>query len=90
MSNCTDGFRDFMINLKSKNAVISALTGQKHSSVESALAEAILKQMKKEEHHGNVYVIDRSLQLARAMKSFNKNLLKFIIRSKENRKFEEV
>src|SRR5690606_34420053 len=52
--------------------------------------EAILKQVKKEEHHQNIYLIDRGLQSTRGMKDFEEKSVKFIIRSKENRKFEEI
>ncbi len=68
---------------------VEVFTGQKYSSEESALPEAILQQVKKEEHHGNIYVIDRGLQSTRTMKEFDEKSVKFIIRSKENRKFEE-
>lgn len=63
---------------------------KKYSSEESALPETILKQVKKEEHHDNIYVIDRGLQSTRTMKHFEEKSVKFIIRSKENRKFEEL
>lgn len=69
---------------------VEVFTGQKYSSEEAALPEAILKQVKKEEHHDNIYVIDRGLQSTRVMRDFDKKLIKFIIRSKENRKFEEI
>ena len=69
---------------------VEVFTGQKYSSEENALPEAILKQVKKEEHHGNIYVIDRGLQSTRLMKDFDEKSVKFIIRSKENRKFEEA
>lgn len=69
---------------------VEVFTAQKYSSEESALPEAILKQVKKEEHHDNIYVIDRGLQSTRTMKDFDKKSVKFIIRTKENRKFEEV
>lgn len=69
---------------------VEVFTGQKYSSEESALPEAILKQVKKEEHHQNIYVIDRGLQSTRTMKEFEEESVKFIIRSKDNRKFEEM
>lgn len=69
---------------------VEVFTGQKYSSEEAALPEAILKQVKKEEHHQNIYVIDRGLQSTRVMKDFEEKSVKFIIRSKENRKFEEI
>lgn len=69
---------------------VEVFTAQKYSSEESALPEAILKQVKKEEHHGNIYVIDRGLQSTRMMKEFEEKSVKFIIRAKENRKFEQT
>ena len=69
---------------------VEVFTAQKYSSEESALPEAILKQVKKEEYHDNIYVIDRGLQSTRSMKEFDGQSEKFIIRSKDNRKFEEM
>lgn len=69
---------------------VEVFNGQKYSSEEAALPEAILSQVKKEEHHGNIYIIDRGLQSTRTMKTFDEKSVKFIIRSKENRKFEET
>lgn len=69
---------------------VEVFTAQKYSSEESALPETILKQVKKEEHHNNIYIIDRGLQSTRVMKDFDQKSVKFIIRSKENRKFEEI
>ena len=69
---------------------VEVFTGQKYSSEESALPEAVLKQVRKEEHHGNVYVMDRGLKSTRSMKEFEEGSVKFIIRSKDNRKFEEI
>lgn len=68
---------------------VEVFNAQKYSSEEVALPQAILEQVKKEEHHGNIYVIDRGLQSTRTMKEFDEKSVKFIIRSKENRKFEE-
>ena len=69
---------------------VEVFTAQKYSAEDNALPEAILKQVKKEEHHSNIYVIDRGLQSTRVMRDFEQKSVKFIIRSKENRKFEEV
>lgn len=69
---------------------VEVFTSQKYSSEESALPEAILKQVKKEDHHSNIYVIDRGLQSTRMMKEFDQKSVNFIIRAKENRKFEEI
>jgi len=69
---------------------VEIFTGQKYSTEDNALAEAILSQVKKEEHHDNIYVIDRGMQSTRTMRDFEQKSVKFIIRSKENRKFEEI
>jgi len=69
---------------------VEVFNGQKYSSEESALPEAILNHTFKEADHRNIYVIDRGLQSTRAMKDFDEKSIKFIIRSKENRKFDEL
>ena len=69
---------------------VEVFTAQKYSSEESALPQAILKHTLKEVGHDNIYIIDRGLQSTRTMKEFDKESIKFIIRSKENRKFEEI
>ena len=71
-------------------SAVEIFTGQKYSAEDNALAEAVLSQIKKEEHHDNIYVIDRGLQSTRTMKDFEEKSLKFIIRSREKRKFEEI
>ena len=48
---------------------VEVFTGQKYSSEEAALPEAILKQVK-EEHHENIYVIDRGLQSTKSDERF--------------------
>lgn len=63
---------------------------QCYSAEESALPEAILKQAKKDSDHSNIYIIDRGLQSTRTMKDFTENKIKFVIRAKENRKYEEI
>lgn len=71
-------------------SAVEVFNTQKYSSEEAALPQAILGQVKKDEHHDNIYVIDRGLQSTRAMKEFDQKSMKFIIRCKENRKFEEL
>lgn len=71
-------------------SAVEIFTAQKYSTEDNALAEAIFKQIKKEEHHENIYLIDRGLQSTRTMKDFEEKSLKFIIRAKENRKYEEI
>jgi hypothetical protein len=63
---------------------------QSYASEEKALPEAILKEVKRDTGHRNIYIIDRGLQSTRAMKDFSQKKNKFVIRSKENRKHREI
>jgi hypothetical protein len=63
---------------------------QSYASEEKALPEAILKEVKRDTEHRNIYIIDRGLQSTRAMKDFSQKNIKFVIRSKENRKHQEI
>jgi hypothetical protein len=63
---------------------------QSYASEEKALPEAILKEVKRDTGHRNIYIIDRGLQSTRAMKEFSQKNIKFVIRSKENRKHQEI
>lgn len=63
---------------------------QSYSSEEKALPEAILEQVKKDTDHRNIYIIDRGLQSTRVMKDFSQKNVKFVIRSRENRKHMEI
>lgn len=71
-------------------SAVEVFTSQKYAAEDQALAQAILNQVKKEEHHENIYVIDRGLQSTPTMKKFEETGVTFIIRCKENRKFEEI
>ena len=68
---------------------VEVFNTQRYSSEESALPEAVLKQAKKDTRHSNIYIIDRGLQSTRTMKDFTEKNIKFVIRGKENRKYEE-
>ena len=69
---------------------VEVFTGQKIFVRGSRTSRSYSETSKKEEHHENIYVIDRGLQSTRVMKDFDEKSVKFIIRSKENRKFEEI
>lgn len=71
-------------------SAVEIFTGQKYSTEDNAIAEAILKQVKKEEYHNNIYTTDRGLQSTRTIKEFEEKNIQFIVRSRENRKFEEI
>ncbi|SEO96361.1 transposase, IS4 family [Flavobacterium sp. CF108] len=71
-------------------AGVEIFNTQSYSSEENALPEAILKQVKKDTGHRNIYIIDRGLQSTRVMKDFSQKNVKFVIRSKENRKHQEI
>jgi transposase len=63
---------------------------QSYSAEENALPEAVLKQVKKDTDHRNIYIIDRGLQSTRTMKDFTQKNIKFVIRARESRKHEEI
>lgn len=69
---------------------VEVFNGQKYSSEEGDLPEAVLKLAVKEQGHDNIYVIDRGLRSTGTMEEFDRKTIKFIIRSRENRKFEEL
>jgi hypothetical protein len=71
-------------------AGVEIFNSQSYSSEEKALPEAILKQVKKDNDHRNIYIIDRGLQSSRVMRDFSQENIKFVIRSKENRKHQEI
>jgi len=71
-------------------AGVEIFNTQSYSSEENALPEAILKQIKRDTEHRNIYIIDRGLQSTRVMKDFLQKNVKFVIRSKENRKYQEI
>jgi len=61
-------------------------TTSAYSSEENALPEVVFNHVKQDKNHQNIYVLDRGLQSTRTMASFNKEHIRFIVRSKENRK----
>lgn len=63
---------------------------QSYASEEKALPEAILKEVKRDTEHRNIYIIDRGLQSTQVMRDFSQGNVKFVIRSKENRKHQEI
>jgi hypothetical protein len=68
---------------------LEVFTDAAYSSEDIALPEVILRHVKKETEHNNIYVFDRGLQSARTMKDFSKDKISFVARLKENRKFIE-
>lgn len=65
-------------------------TASKYSSEDMALPEVVENHVKQEDGHRNIYVIDRGLQSAGTMRDFSKELIPFIVRAKENRKYVEL
>ena len=65
-------------------------TSGKYSSEDNGLPEVVMNHVKKEKNHQNIYVMDRGLQSTRTMKSFSKESVRFVCRSKENRKYVEL
>jgi hypothetical protein len=69
---------------------VETFNTQSYLSEERALPEIILKQVKRDTEHRNIYIIDRGLQSARVMRDFSQENIKFVIRSRENRKYQEI
>ncbi|MCQ9637755.1 IS4 family transposase [Chryseobacterium sp. WG23] len=57
---------------------------------DNALSEAVLGHMKKEKDHANIYIMDKGLGSARRMKDFDDKGIFFVIRARENRRYEEI
>lgn len=69
---------------------VETFNTSKYSSEDLALPEAILKHVEKDKNHNNIYVIDRGLQSTKTMQEFTSKEIPFIIRCKQNRKFNEI
>jgi len=69
---------------------LQTFTSASYSSEDIALPEVVLSHVKKEKNHQNIYVLDRGLQSTRTMKAFTDDSIKFICRTKENRKYVEL
>jgi len=67
-----------------------SFTASPYSSEDIALPEVVFNHVKQDKDHQNIYVLDRGLQSTRTMSSFNKKHIRFIVRSKENRKYIEL
>lgn len=68
----------------------SVFTAPSYGSEDIALPEAVMKHVKKQTSHRNIYVMDRGLQSTRTMKAFSADNVTFICRAKENRKLVEL
>ncbi|MDJ1498701.1 IS4 family transposase [Cytophagaceae bacterium DM2B3-1] len=79
-------------------ADVQTFTSQIYSSEDNALPEAVFKQVQKEREQTTVqanqaetiYLIDRGLQSTRTIKEFTDRKIKFVIRLKQNRKYEQI
>ena len=65
-------------------------TDSKYGSEDIALPEVIRSHVKQEPGHQNIYIIDRGLQSTRNMREFSNENIRFIARTKENRKHVEL
>lgn len=68
----------------------SLFTDSKYGSEDIALPEVIRSHVKQESGHRNIYIMDRGLQSTRNMREFSNENIRFIARTKENRKHVEV
>ncbi len=69
---------------------LQVFTTSSYSSEDVALPEVVLNHVKKEKNHQNIYILDRGLQSTRTMKSFSDDTIRFICRTKEDRKYVEL
>lgn len=69
---------------------VSVFNKAKYASEDIALPIAIKNHLKQENHHLNIYVLDRGLQSTRTMQNFTGQQVTFIARAKENRKYKEI
>lgn len=69
---------------------IEVFNAPKYCAEDNALFEAVLQHTKKETNHANIYIIDKGLGSSRRMKSLDDKGVFFVIRAKENRKYEEI
>jgi len=69
---------------------VRLFTSAKYANEDMALPEVVKSQVKRDENHRNIYILDRGLQSASTMKGFDKEEIPFIVRVKENRKHIEL
>ncbi|MEQ2912588.1 IS4 family transposase [Butyricimonas faecihominis] len=69
---------------------VKLFTSATHASEDVALPEVIRSQVKHDENHHNIYILDRGVQSASTMKDFAREAIPFIVRAKENRKYIEI
>lgn len=69
---------------------LQTFTSASYSSEDIALPEVVLSHVKKEQNHQNIYVLDRGVQSTRTMKTFSDDTIRFICRTKEDRKYVEL
>ena len=66
---------------------VGMFTHPSYASEDIALPQVVMKHVKKETGHQNVYILDRGLQSSRTMNAFSTDKATFVCRAKENRKF---
>jgi len=65
-------------------------TDPAYASEDNALPEVVLRHVKQQSSHCNVYVLDRGLQSTRTMHALDKESVTFVVRTKDNRKHVEL
>lgn len=69
---------------------VSLFTEPTYFCEDNALPQVVLKHVKQQADHRNIYVMDRGLQSTRNMKTFSEKSIGFVARVKENRKYVKV
>lgn len=71
-------------------SVFEVFTEPTYSSEDRALPEVVKTHLMKESSHSNMYIIDRGLQSTQTMSQLSSEGTHFVIRAKDNRKYEEI
>lgn len=69
---------------------MSLFTEQSYCNENNALPEVVLKHVKQQTDHRNIYLLDRGLQSAPSMSAFSDEAVRFVVRAKEGRKHTKV
>lgn len=69
---------------------VSLFTEPTYCCEGNALSLIVLKHVKQQADHRNIYVMDRGLQSTRNMKAFSEKAIGFVARVKENRKCVDI
>jgi hypothetical protein len=67
-----------------------AFSESSYNSEDVALPKIVWQHVKQQVGHENIYVLDRGMQSARSLQTFDQQKVGFVCRAKENRKYEPL